>query len=102
MTALGDLAKLLRSKNAGPFYLTFDIMFEDKSGYDRACRSRELTAERMSAIYGVPAGEIEVFHYAPAMAIKITMPRRIPSCDVGDTDTHGGQQFAPLVDLPIE
>ena len=26
---LGDLAKLIRSKNAGLFWITFDIMFAD-------------------------------------------------------------------------
>ena len=29
MATLGDLAKLVRSKNAGPFWLTIDIMFDD-------------------------------------------------------------------------
>ena len=35
MTILGDLATLIRSKNAGPFILTFDIMFDDEASYRR-------------------------------------------------------------------
>ena len=36
MATLGDLAKLVRSKNAGPFWLTIDIMFDDAEAYRRA------------------------------------------------------------------
>ena len=36
MATFGDLAKLVRSKNAGPFWLTIDIMFDDAEAYRRA------------------------------------------------------------------
>lgn len=98
---LGDIASLFRSKNAGPFYLTFDIMFDGKENYDLAVASKSLTAERIAELYGVPAETVQVFHYHPAWAIKVTMPRKAPSCDPLDTDCHGGQQFAPMVDLPL-
>ena len=101
MPTLGETAKLIRSKNAGPFYLTFDIMFEDQSSYAQACKSQALSAANIAQIYGIPEQTIEVFHYAPAYAIKITFPRKTASCDIGDTDCHGGQQFAPLVDLAL-
>ena len=101
MSTLGETVSLLRSKNAGPFYLTFDLMFPDRRTYDRAVQSPALTAENIAKIYGIPVEDVEVYHYHPANAIKITIPRKIPSCDVGDTDTHGGQQFAPLVDLEL-
>lgn len=101
MTTLGDIAKLIRSKNAGPFFLTFDIMFEDKEKYDLACRSPALSAASVARLYGIPLETVEVFHYAPAYAIKITFPRKTPSCDIGDTDGHGGQQFSPMVDLVL-
>ena len=38
MATLGELAKLVRSKNAGPFWLTIDIMFDDADAYRRARR----------------------------------------------------------------
>jgi len=46
MTTLGDLARLIRSKNAGPFVLTFDIMFDDKADYLRVRDSGVVTKER--------------------------------------------------------
>ena len=32
---LGELAKLIRSKNAGPFWITFDIMFANDTDFKR-------------------------------------------------------------------
>ena len=102
MATLGETASLIRSKNAGPFFLTFDIMFADAARYERACKARLLSRDSIAKLYEIPVEHVEVFHYAPAYAIKITIPRKNPSCDLGDTDGHGGQQFAPLVDLPLE
>jgi hypothetical protein len=101
MATIGDSVKLIRSKNAGPFFLTFDLMFDGREKYEAACRSKSLTAAAIAQVYGVPEKTVEVFHYTPAFAIKITFPRKVPSCDIGDTDGHGGQQFSALVDLPL-
>ena len=38
MAKLGDLASLIRSKNAGPVVLTFDIMFDEPEVYSRRLR----------------------------------------------------------------
>ena len=54
MTTLGDLARLIRSKNAGPFTLTFDVMFDDDATYQRVLKSRVLTKERFARMYKVP------------------------------------------------
>ena len=49
MATLGDLAKLVRSKNAGPFWLTIDIMFDDAEAYRRARTPKSSTAPRSRA-----------------------------------------------------
>ena len=46
MTKLGELASLIRSKNAGPFELTFDIMFDNVDSFERVKASGALSAER--------------------------------------------------------
>ena len=45
MAKLGKLARLIRSKNAGPFELTFDIMFEDPESFERVRASGALSRE---------------------------------------------------------
>lgn len=101
MTPLHRLARLVRSKNAGPFEVTFDILFDDAATWRRVAGSGVLSAERMAELYRVPAADVRVFHYEPGLAIKISFPRPIPSGDPRDRDVTGGQQYAPLVDLEI-
>ena len=101
MSSLGSLARLIRSKNAGPFMLTFDIMFEDEARYRRVKASGALTKERVAAIYGLPAGDVMFFWCDNALAVKVSIPRPVTQGDVGDPDGHGGQQYAPLIDIEI-
>ena len=101
MTRLADLAKVLRSKNAGALYLTMDVMFEDESTYRRVRDSGALNARRLAPLYGVSDNEVAVIPYDVAYAIKITVPRAVPSGDPLDNDVYGAQQHAPLLDIDI-
>lgn len=101
MAKLGDLARLIRSKNAGPFTLTFDVMFDTDDEYRRVTRAGVLTREAFSALYRVPADDILFFEHDAAKAIKISIPRPHFQGSREDGDMYGGQQHAPLVDLEI-
>lgn len=101
MAILGDLARLIRSKNAGPFVLTFDVMFEDEATYRRVLRSGVLTKEVFASIYRVPTQQVMFFEHDAARAIKISIPRPTVQCDLDDGDAYGGQQHAPLVTLEV-
>ena len=101
MSTLASLARLIRSKNAGPFVLTFDIMFEDAARYDRVKRSGALTRDTIARVYGLPAEDVLFFYCDNALAIKASIPRPIAQGDVSDSDGHGGQQYAPLMDIEI-
>ena len=100
---LKDIASVIRSKNAGPFELTFDIMLREQSHYDQIKRANALTPELMAKSYGVPLSEIlDIIYFDPARAIKVTMRRPLPSGDPGDSDVYGAQQHAPLLALCLE
>ena len=101
MARLGDLAQLIRSKNAGAFMLTFDVMFKEEAVYRRVLASRVLTKQSFAALYNVPEDEVLFFEHEAARAIKISIPRPYTQGDIDDGDTYGGQQHAPLVDLQI-
>jgi hypothetical protein len=101
MTALARLARLIRSKNAGPFELTFDIMFEDEATYRRVKESGAVTREAVAARYGLSPREVKFFFCDNALAIKASIPRPHAQGDLGDADGHGGQQYAPLMDIEI-
>jgi len=101
MATLGSMAQLIRSKNAGPWMLTVDIMFSDAETYRHVVSTGVITAALVEDMFGVPSGQVEIFEYNPANAIKISFPRSRPNGHPLDTDLFGGQQFAPLVDLEI-
>jgi len=101
MTALAELARLIRSKNAGPFELTFDIMFEDAATYERVKRSGAVSREAVASRYGLPAEDVKFFYCDNAYAIKASIPRPSVQGDLLDSDGHGGQQYAPLMDIEI-
>ena len=101
MAKLGDLARLIRSKNAGAFMLTFDVMFDDDATYQRVLKSKVLTKETFAKIYRVPEEEVLFFQHEAAKAIKISIPRPYAQSSREDGDAYGGQQHAPLVELEL-
>ncbi|MEM4217686.1 MAG: DUF4387 domain-containing protein [Candidatus Methanomethylicaceae archaeon] len=99
---LSDLAKVIRSKNAGPDKVTFDIIFRERSDYEMVKRSGALTPETISRLFNVPLERISDFvEFDPGNAIKFTLYRSRPSGSPGDTDIFGCQQYPPLLDIEI-
>jgi hypothetical protein len=101
MAKLGDLARLIRSKNAGPFELTFDIMFDDKESFRRVKDSNALSRQVIADIYHLPLEDVQFFVVPEALAFKASIPRPRFQGDLLDSDEHGGQQYAPLLDIEI-
>jgi hypothetical protein len=101
MIKLKDIAKACKSKNAGPFELTLDIMFDSQETFDRVRRTGVITRERIASLYGVAPDDVLFTEYPPALAFKATLPRRVVSGAIGDTDVYGAQQHAPLLDLEL-
>ena len=99
---LHELAKTIRSKNAGVNKITFDIIFRESAQYERVKRSRVISRESMAALYRIEPERISDFvEYDPGNAIKFTIYRLRPSGSAGDGDIFGAQQYAPLLDLDI-
>ncbi len=93
-------AKVVRSKNSGPYELTLDILFKDKAHFDLFRRRHIVTKRKIAALYRRPVGDIlKIVYFEPSNALKITMRRPIPSGDAGETDIYGAQQHAPLLKL---
>ncbi len=101
MRTLGEVARLIRSKNAGPFMLTFDIMFKDEVSYRLVIDKRVLSPAAIARLYGLEESAVMFFAHPVARAIKISIPRPYVQCDLDDGDAYGGQQHAPLVDLEV-
>lgn len=99
---LVDLAKTIRSKNAGTDKITFDIIFEEKEKYERVKASKSLSREKVAEIYGIPRERVTDFvEFDPANAIKFTILRSTPSGGPGEGDIFGCQQYPPLLHIEI-
>jgi hypothetical protein len=101
MPKLKEIAKACKSKNAGPYELTLDIMFEDAATFEKVRKTGVICPELIARLYRVPVASVVFNEFPPAHAYKATIERRIASGAVGDTDVYGAQQHAPLLDVEI-
>ncbi|MDH3288893.1 MAG: DUF4387 domain-containing protein [Betaproteobacteria bacterium] len=101
MPKLWQITKLIRSKNAGPFELTFDVIFKSRAAYEKVRDAGVINAQWFARTYRLKPELVSVINYDAASAIKITIPRPMVSGDIDDTDVFGGQQYGPLVDLEV-
>ena len=101
MAKLWEVTRLVRSKNAGPFVLTFDVMFDDAEVYKRVRDSAVLNKELVARLYNTAVDDVMFFNCANALAIKFSIPRPNFSGDLMDSDVFGGQQFGPIVDIEV-
>ena len=98
---LWQVAKLIRSKNAGPFELTFDVILKDRKTYEKVRDANVINVEWFARTYRLQPEVVSIINYDAASAIKITIPRPTISGDIDDNDVFGGQQYGPLVDLEV-
>jgi len=101
MARIRDIAKACKSKNAGPFELTIDVVFDDRKLYERVRDTGILCPALFARLYKVRPEDVLFTEYPAGNAFKATIPRLIASGDVGDTDVYGAQQHAPLLDVEI-
>ncbi len=103
MKPLVELASVIRTKNAGPYELTIDIIFKDSKTYERVKRENSLNAALIAGLYGVAEDDIlTAIYFDPACAFKATMKRQMPCGNFGERDIYGAQQHAPLLDLLVQ
>jgi hypothetical protein len=101
MTTIADLAVLVRSKNAGPFWLTIDVMFDSPEAYRRVRDSEAINRAGIARMFRREPDDIIVVNHDAALAIKVSFPRPQSSGSKYDSDVYGGQQYAPILALPV-
>ncbi len=98
-----DLADVIRSKNSGPYEITFDIIFKEEKMFQRAAASGFFNKKLFADLYHIGEEDvISVVNFPPAKAIKGTIARPIASGSLGETDVYGAQQHGPLLGLELD
>ncbi|MFJ9750992.1 DUF4387 domain-containing protein [Streptomyces chartreusis] len=100
-TTLADLAHEIRSKNAGPFWVTMELFMRDADGYRIAADESFLNEETVAGLYGVDASGIQMFRIPSLNVVKISFPRPVGQASLFDRDIHSGQHHVPLAVLPV-
>jgi hypothetical protein len=97
-----DVARVLRSRSADPFVQTIDIFFDDEDTYRKVQRDQIISKECIAERYHVdPKDIINITCVDSAKGVKVSMKRRIPSGQFGDSDPYGVCPQVLLYDLPI-
>ena len=98
---LGDVCRYVRSKNAGPFWVTVDLFFDSAENYAKYHDDPAISADAIAAVYGVDAALVRRFPVESLNMVKISYPRATPQGGVHERDMHSGQQFVPLLALRL-
>lgn len=101
MLRLGDTVHYIRSKNAGPFWLTIDLFCDNEDSFRCLSESKSLSAENIAKIYRVKSESVKIFSLPSLKVIKISLPRVTTQGSPADADMHGGQQYIPLLDIEL-
>lgn len=99
MKPLIDYTKILRSKNAGPLFITYDLIFNNNEDMNYIYKT--LKKEDVAKVYGVSPEKIEIIAYDVVNSIKITFPRKNISGSLVDNDIYGCQQHMPLAKIML-
>ncbi len=101
MPKLRDVCRHIRSKNAGPFWVTVDLFFNDAEAYARYSKDPNLSPTLIESLFGTSANDVKIFHLDTLHAVKISYPRIHPQGWRGERDMHSGQQCYRLFDVKI-
>ena len=96
---LGELALEVRSKNAGPFWVTLELFMPDAAGYALVADETFLDEGVVARLYGVDPADVQIFRIPALNVVKMSFPRRVAQRSLGDRDMHAGQQHVPLASL---
>ena len=100
---LKDIANVIRSKNAGPYELTLDVLLRDDELFEKVRKADIINKNTIAELYHIPVEDVLSIVYFPnARAIKATIVRPLPSGNMGERDVYGAQQHAPMVNFAFE
>ena len=100
---LRDLASVIRSKNAGPFELTLDVLLKDDETFELLRKADVINPKSIATLYCIPESDVIGIVYFPnARAIKATIVRPWASGALGERDVYGAQQHGPLMNFEFD
>ena len=97
MKKLSSIVKNIRSKNAGPFWVTIDIFCKNKKNLNEI--SKKLNIHLLSKLLKIKKENIRTFEIEKLNVIKISFPRLLVQGHMEDRDMHGAQYSVILAEI---
>ncbi|QRF63219.1 DUF4387 domain-containing protein [Variovorax paradoxus] len=101
MPKLMDVCRHVRSKNAGPFWITVDLFFKDAEAYSQHVDALALQPEAVARVFGIQSSAVKRFPVPDLDVLKLSFPRKVPQGGVLERDMHGGQQYVRLLSIEL-
>ena len=89
MARVADTVFKVRSKNAGPFWVTVDIFCGDDAAY--AAITKRLSNDVVAQLFQQPVRTLKRFEIPDLHVVKFSLPRPVVQGDRFDRDMHGAQ-----------
>jgi Domain of unknown function (DUF4387) len=102
MSKVADVCAHVRSKNAGPFWITVDFFFDDEEDYRRYRDSPTLGPALFAELYQADPQLVKRFAVDSLRIIKVSFERPHPQGWMHERDMHAGQQYVRLLDVVLE
>lgn len=100
MSRLSEVVPKIRSKNAGPFWLTLDLFCETPDVFQRVAKG--LASEDVARALGAAPDALKRFDIAELNVVKFSLPRPAIQGVSADRDMHGASFAILLYDLEID
>ena len=101
MPRLGEVCRHVRSKSAGPYWVTVDLFFRDQDAYLAYKDDPAICARTFAKVYGANEVDVKVIQVDSLAVVKVSFPRPKPQGWQGERDMHGGQQYVSLLDIQL-
>ena len=100
MNTIESTVKYIRSKNAGPFWLTIDAFCNNVEVTERVAAAFENNRAKIAADFQVKSEDLQIYCLKNIFVEKISLPRVTIEGSRNELDRHGGQQYVSLLDIP--
>ena len=101
MPKLSEVVPRIRSKVAGPFWVTVDLFFDDKERFNKYHDHPALQPDNLARIYETKPELVTRYPVESLSMMKISYPRQAAQGGVVERDLHSGQQYVYLLDLDL-
>lgn len=101
MTHVKDVCRKVRSKNAGPFWITVDFFFDGPENFRRYADNPGFGPQTFARLFGADPALVKHYPVAALDMVKVSYPRSSPQGGMIERDLHCGQQFVRLLDVEL-